>query len=214
MSFASAMRGTQVNQQYRKNAAQLQNHDRRVNDDLNAWQAKTQTRGNMIDAFGSAVNLMDSAGANLTSMGKGAQLAAAHGLEKGELFGSTWLNTLNPFKRGGFGATYSGDGTGPMTYDDLSKTGQAMNWSQAMMGNDAFSFKDAAEMSMSDNPLQSLMGRYNAWNNRPLETKVKENLVDTAQKTPELDELDDNTNYNNGQQTGAWNDQIGRILWQ
>ncbi len=171
MSFKSAMRGTQVNQSYRQNNAQLQNIDRDMRDDRFAFNDKENKRGNMIEAFGSAVKGVGTLGGELTNMDKNIQFGKKHGLESGGL-----INMINPFKKGGFGQTYS-KGDGPnMTNDDLGQTRSAMDWSQARMGPDAFSFGDASEMMMSDNPMQTLLGRYNSWKGQG----VKEKIADSA----------------------------------
>ena len=83
---------------------------------------------------------------------------------------------VNPFKKGGFGQTYSNDGGPNMTVDDLGKTRRTMDWSKAMMGPDAFSFGDTSEMMMSDNPMQTLLGRYNHWKSKDVKEKVNEGI--------------------------------------
>ena len=199
MSFKSAMRGTQLNQHYRQNNAQLQNIDRDMRDDRFAFNDKENKRGNMIEAFGSAVKGIGTLGGELTNMDKNIQFGKKHGLESGGL-----MNMINPFKKGGFGQTYS-KGDGPnMTVDDLGKTRGVMDWSQARMGPDAFSFGDASEMMMSDNPMQTLLGRYNSWKNKPVKEKVNKGI---EMRTKELDpDLDYATDYQGDSMTeDEWN---------
>ena len=177
MSFKSAMRGTQVNQNYRQNNAQLQNIDRDMRDDRFAFNDQENKRGNVIEAFGSAVKGVETLGGEFTNMDKNIQFGKKHGLEANkfggkDFKGSSLLNMVNPFKKGGFGQTYSNDGGPNMTVDDLGKTRGVMDWSKGVMGEDAFSFGDASEMMMSDNPMQTLLGRYNAFKNKPVKEKV------------------------------------------
>ena len=113
------------------------------------------------------------------------EIAKSEGLE----FGG-WGNLLNPFKKGGFGATYSKEDGPSMTFDDLSKTGQVMDWSKSYMGDDSFKFDDAADISMSDNPTQSLLGRYNKYNQDQKMAGPKEQF-----KTSDMDGRDGYEQY-------------------
>ena len=181
MSFLSALQGTQINQRYRQNARQLQNIDRDMRDDRFAFNDQENKRGNAIEAFGSFSKGLGTLGGELKDWDKNVQFGKKHGLEANKFAGkdfkgSSLLNMVNPFKKGGFGQTYSNDGGPNMTVDDLGKTRRTMDWSKAFMGPDAFSFGDASEMMMSDNPMQTLLGRWNQWKSKDVKDKMSDSL--------------------------------------
>jgi len=190
MSFKSAMRGTQVNQNYRQNNAQLQNIDRDMRDDRFAFNDKENKRGNAIEAFGSFSKCIGTWGGELKDWDKNVQFGKKHGLSAPKIGEGGLINMLNPFKKGGFGQTYSKDGGPNMTVDDLGKTRSTMDWSKAFMGPDAFSFGDTSEMMMSDNPMQTLLGRYNQWKSKG----IKEKITDSAPESRALSSTDSPSN--------------------
>ena len=170
MSFKSALRNTQINQRYRQNAAELQNIDRGIIDSQNAYARQDNLKNNALQALGSTSLLAGSLGKNLTDWGQNIGFAGEQGLKSGGL-----MNMLNPFKKGGFGQTYSKDDGPNMTIEDLGKTKNLMDWSNAYMPKNPLEFGDASSISMADNPMISLMSLYNQRFNQP--EKVDKKVV-------------------------------------
>ena len=165
MSFKSALRNTQINQRYRQNAAELQNIDRGIIDSQNAYARQDNLKNNALQALSSTSLLAGSLGKNLTSMDKNIKFGKEQGLKFGGWTGEQGL--LNPFKEGGFGATFSKAGGPNMTIADLGKTKNLMDWSNAYMPKNPLEFGDASSISMADNPMISLMSLYNQRFNKP-----------------------------------------------
>ena len=174
MSFKSALRGTQINQRYRQNAAELQNIDRGIIDSQNAYAREENLKNNALQAFGSASLLAGSMGANLTDWDKNLQFAKEQGLEPaggGGIIKSA-MNMLNPFKKGGFGQTYSKPGGPTMNIDDIGRTRGFQEWANAYMPGNELSFDDLSQVSLADNPTLGLLGLYNKFQDKPTEVTI------------------------------------------
>lgn len=170
MSFKSALRNTQINQRYRQNAAELQNIDRGIIDSQNAYAHQDKLKNNALQAFGSASLLAGSTGKNLTDWDKNLQFAEEQGLQFGGWTGKKGL--LNPFKKGGFGATYSKPGGPTMNIDDIGRTRGFQEWANAYMPGNELSFDDLSQVSLADNPTLGLLGLYNKFQDKPTEVTI------------------------------------------
>ncbi len=174
MSFKSALRGTQINQRYRQNAAELQNIDRGIIDSQNAYARQDNLINNALQAFGSASLLAGSTGKNLTDWDKNLQFAKEQELEPaggGGIIKSA-MNMLNPFKKGGFGQTYSKPGGPTMNIDDIGRTRGFQEWTNAYMPGNELSFDDLSKVSLADNPTLGLLGLYNKFQDKPTEVTI------------------------------------------
>lgn len=174
MSFKSALRGTQINQRYRQNAAELQNIDRGMIDSQNAYARQDNLKNNALQALGSTSLLAGSLGKNLTDWDKNLQFAEEQGLEPagGGGYIKRAMNALNPFKKGGFGQTYSKPGGPTMNIDDIGKTRGFQEWTNAYMPGNELSFDDLSKVSLADNPTLGLLGLYNKFQDKPTEVTI------------------------------------------